>query len=65
MRFKIRYLAGLLILLLALSLAGCGKEEEEIKKVKDLDYTVVEEADLPDQLLELVNKKKNSPFCFT
>ncbi len=65
MRFKIRYLAGLLILLLVLSLAGCGKEEEEIKKVKDLDYTVVEEADLPDQLLELVNKKKNSPFCFT
>lgn len=44
---------------------GCGEKSGEITKVKDLDYTVVEEADVPEQLLALINKKKSNAFCLT
>ncbi len=64
MRSKVKCFLSFFLLLM-LTLSGCGKKEGEITKVKDLDYTVVEEADLPDPLLELINKKKNNPFCFT
>lgn len=46
-------------------LSGCGTQNSEITKVKDLDYTVVEEASIPAPLLELINKKKAQPFCLT
>lgn len=48
-----------------LAMAGCGGENGEVTKVKDLDYTVVEEADVPEQLLTLINKKKQNAFCLT
>lgn len=54
-----------LLLLCMLPLTACQNTEEEIKKVKDLDFTVVEEADVPEALLELINSKKNDPFCLT
>ena len=58
-------LASCCFLLLCISLSGCKKEEDEITKVKDIDFTVVEEADLPEPLLNLINSKKNNSFCFT
>ena len=48
-----------------LAVAGCGKKEDGTTKVKDLDYTVVEEADVPEELLTLINKKKKNTFCLT
>lgn len=54
-----------LFLLITLSLTACQSNPQEIKKVKDLDFTVVEEADVPEALLELINQKKNEPFCLT
>ncbi len=48
-----------------LAMAGCSGENGEVTKVKDLDYTVVEEADVPEQLLTLINKKKQNAFCLT
>ncbi len=44
---------------------GCGEKNDEITKVKDLDFTVVEEADIPEELLTLINKKKKNTFCLT
>ncbi|MDE7060305.1 MAG: protease complex subunit PrcB family protein [Lachnospiraceae bacterium] len=44
---------------------GCGEKSSEITKVKDLDFTVVEEADIPEELLTLINKKKKNTFCLT
>lgn len=63
-----RFFKRILLLIPCLLLflfSGCQKTEGEITKVKDLDYTVVEEADLPDPLLELINKKKINSFCLT
>lgn len=44
---------------------GCGKEKEEYTKTGDVDFTVVEEADVPTELLDVIKEKKNEPFKLT
>lgn len=55
----------LLIIITVLAMTGCKKDEKEIKKIRDLDYTVVEEADLPGELKEIIDEKKEKPFRLT
>jgi hypothetical protein len=52
----------LLIIITMFGLIGCKKDESEIKKLKDLEYTVVEDADLPGELKEIIDEKKEKPF---
>lgn len=52
----------LFIIITAFGLIGCKKDESEIKKIKDLEFTVVEEADLPGELKEVIDEKKEKPF---
>lgn len=52
----------LIIITTVLGLTGCKKDETEIKKLKDLDFTVVEDADLPGELKEIIDEKKDKPF---
>ena len=63
-RFRI-WVVILMILITVIGLAGCKGEETEIKKLKDLEFTVVEDADLPGELKELVDEKKEKPFRLT
>ncbi len=44
---------------------GCGTEKEEYTKTGDVDFTVVEEADVPKELLEVIKEKKEEPFKLT
>jgi hypothetical protein len=46
-------------------LGGCKSEEKEVKKLKDLDFTVVEDADLPEELKTLIEEKKQEAFKMT
>lgn len=43
-------------------LTGCKSEDTDIKRIKDLEFTVVEDADVPEQLKEIINEKKKEPF---
>ena len=43
-------------------LAGCNLKKSKPNKVKELEFTVVEDADLPEKLLESINEKKSQPF---
>ncbi|MDD3172789.1 MAG: protease complex subunit PrcB family protein [Herbinix sp.] len=52
----------LTIMITAIGLTGCKSEDTEIKKIKDLDFTVVEDADLPGELKEIIDEKKEEPF---
>ncbi|TAH70887.1 MAG: protease complex subunit PrcB family protein [Anaerolineaceae bacterium] len=52
----------LLIIFTVYGLVGCKKDESEIKKLKDLEFTVVEDADLPGELKEIIDEKKDKPF---
>ncbi len=45
--------------------AGCSKEKEEYKKTGDVEYTVMEEADIPAELLDIIREKKSAPFRLT
>ena len=53
------------LIAMCLMLFGCKKDETEIKKIRDLEFTVVEEADLPENLLKTINEKKDKPFTFS
>ena len=44
---------------------GCGKGKEEYTKTGDVDFTVVEEADVPAELMDVIKEKKNEPFKLT
>lgn len=55
----------LTIMIMATLLTGCKTEDTDIKKIKDLDFTVVEDADLPGELKEIIDEKKERPFKMT
>jgi hypothetical protein len=52
----------LMIVITGLEVTGCKTEETDIKKLKDLEFTVVEDADLPGELKEIIDEKKENPF---
>ena len=60
---------GRLLLFFALlplcMIVGCGKEKEEYTKTGEAEFTVVEEADLPKELLDVIKEKKSEPFKLT
>lgn len=44
---------------------GCGIKEETDKKVQDLDFTVMQEKEIPQDILEMIEAKKTGEFQFT
>lgn len=66
MRGKILLIAALLLwTLLVRVLAGCSVTKENQDKVRDLQFTVVGEQELPEELKNLVTEKKTAPFKLT
>lgn len=47
---------------LLLFLTGCSVERTDKKKIKDLEFTVVEESQIPEELLPLIEEKKQEDF---
>ena len=60
-----RLLLFFCVLGVLLLFAGCTKTEKELKKIKDLEFTVVEEADIPEELLIKIKEQKATPFRIT
>jgi hypothetical protein len=50
------------IVITVLGITACKTEKTDIKKIKDLEFTVVEDADLPGELKEIIDEKKENPF---
>lgn len=64
MLFGIRIL--LTSLLLGVVLAGCSKsKQDERDKGKDLEFHVIERADIPEELAKLITEKEKQPFKMT
>lgn len=63
---KKRFLAIILVLLLlAVALTGCTFLSEERVKLKDLDFTVLGEEMIPEELKSIIEEKKAEPFQLT
>lgn len=52
----------LLEMFMSVLLCGCNMEKTDEKKVKDLDYVLVEEEDIPQELLAKIEEKKAADF---
>jgi len=61
---KKRALFLLLVFLMAF-LAGCGEQVKKPEKIKDLEYTVQEESQVPEELLAKMKEKQKEPFQLT
>lgn len=60
MKIKLILLTG--ILLVSCFLTSCKAEKTSPDKVKDLEFTVVEDEDLPEELKNIIEEKKENPF---
>ncbi len=61
---KRKRFAGILLALL-LFLNGCSVEKSEPKKIKDLDFTLVEDSQVPENLRALIEEKKATEMKIT
>lgn len=55
----------MVIVLLMMVLSGCSLLSEERVKLRDLDFTVLAEEKIPEELLSIINEKKAEPFKLT
>lgn len=55
----------LIIVLTSLLLISCRDKRSKPDKLKGLEFTVVEDADVPEKLMEAINEKKSQPFKTT
>lgn len=46
-------------------LGGCKSESTKTTKLKDLEFTVVKESEIPEELMKHVEEKKENEFKFT
>ncbi len=54
-----------LVSFFSISLISCKKTNDPPEKDRDLEFTVVENADLPEKLATYIEEKKNNPFKLT
>ena len=57
-------LAILCVSLLSL-MVGCSAEKLSTEKLRDIDFTVVNEENIPEELEELIDEKDDQPFKLT
>ena len=55
----------LLLVFLAAFFAGCGEKVSKPEKIKDVEYTVQEESQVPEELLAKMKEKQKEPFQMT
>lgn len=54
-----------LTVVMAAAISSCGIEKISKKKLKDLEYVVLSENEIPDIVRKTVDEKKDSPFKIT
>lgn len=54
-----------LSLSILLSLCACSAKELATEKIRDIDFTVTEEKNIPEELVTMIEEKGTSPFKMT
>ena len=65
MRIHLKILPFLLCLTIGLGLSGCGKPQDKSAKIKDLEFTILGEDNIPPELAGLIQEKKSNSFKLT
>lgn len=55
----------LLYVTILLNLVACTTEKIAAEKMRDIEFTVVEEKNIPKELQEMIEEKKDTPFKLT
>ncbi len=55
----------LIMMVTMLGLTACKIQDNDLKKLKDLEFTVVENDEVPKELMKVINEKKEVPFKLT
>jgi hypothetical protein len=64
-RKRLICLGFVLLGLVAFTLSGCLGKGDSGKKVKDMEFSVVADTDMPQELKEIITQKQQSPFKLT
>lgn len=62
---KSRTILFLLCVFVLCSLVGCGVENQKDEKVSDLNFTVVESQNVPEEFAQIIEQNKSEPFHLT
>lgn len=54
-----------IMLTMVILITGCTMEESSNQKLRDLEFTIVEETDIPEELLKIIEEKKVGEFKIT
>lgn len=67
MKCNIRLITFLLCLFCALTLTACskGSKQDSLAKIKNLEFTVISEDCIPEELRNVIMEKKETPFKIT
>lgn len=63
--YQKRILSACLICLSCFLVYACGKKQDPMEKIKDLEYTVIAEDNIPKELLEKIEERKENAFRLT
>lgn len=55
----------IIVAIFIVSITGCSIKKEDTKKINDVEFTVVAEEDIPDELDSDIEKAKDAPFRIT
>ncbi len=63
--YRMRIVSICLVCLMCAAVFACGQKQDTMKKIKDLECTVIPEDKLPAELLDTIGQKKESAFKIT
>ncbi len=63
--FQRKMISACLVCLLCFLVYACGKKQDAMEKIKDLEYTVIAEDNIPKELLAKIEEKKENTFRLT
>lgn len=56
---------GALLMFLGILVCGCGVEEKNDKKLKEMEFTVVSDQEVPEELKKIIQEKKKDEMKLT
>ena len=63
--YQKRILSVCLVLLMCMAIFACGKKQDTMEKIKDLECTIIPEDNLPEELFNMIEQKKADAFKIT